>query len=54
MKECNMNENGCSYRWLLFQVDLAHMLAARDQELRTLSAEVCLAYSTMVMLLFHF
>lgn len=27
-----------------FQVDLAHMLAARDQELRTLSAEVRLTY----------
>lgn len=32
-----------------FQVDLAHMLAARDQELRTLSAEVCLTYSTVNM-----
>ena len=31
-----------------FQVDLAHMLAARDQELRTLSAEVCLTYVLLV------
>ena len=32
------NDNGC---WCpLFQVDLAHLLAAREQELRTLSAEV--------------
>lgn len=28
------------FLWLHVQVDLAHMLAARDQELRTLTAEV--------------
>lgn len=28
------------------QVDLAHLLAARDQELRTLSAEVYLEYQS--------
>lgn len=32
------NDNDCCCP--LFQVDLAHLLAAREQELRTLSAEV--------------
>ena len=34
----NNQNKGCY--WLFWQVDLAHLLAARDQELRTVSAEV--------------
>lgn len=32
------------FHFSLVQVDLAHLLAARDQELRTLSAEVYFGY----------
>lgn len=35
---------------LILQVDLAHLLAVRDQELRTLSAEVITACSRLLVL----
>lgn len=45
------NDQSNAYQCLFLQVDLAHLLAARDQELRTVSAEVIPGLNTKWVLL---